>query len=197
LTYNTTTILLRLFWKLYLRLTGWKCNDPFPEGVKKFILIVAPHTSGQDFIIGIAFRTVLRLNYVRFLGKEELFKPPFGFLFRWLGGTPVKRTSSNNMVDQVVHLFNSHESFCIALAPEGTRQKVDRLKTGFYYIAKKAGVPIIMCGLDYENKLLRFSHPFFTTTDEQADFEKIISFFGPIKGKNPEHGLAHLQVSLK
>ncbi|MBS1656244.1 MAG: 1-acyl-sn-glycerol-3-phosphate acyltransferase [Bacteroidetes bacterium] len=187
--------MLRLFSKLYLRLKGWKQTDAFPEGQKKFILIIAPHTSSSDFFIGIAFRSVLRLTYIRFLGKEELFKPPFGFLFRWLGGTPVKRSSSNNMVDQVVNLFNNHEEFCIALAPEGTRKKVERLKTGFYFIAKKAKVPIIMCGLDYENKTLRFSEPFFTTADEKDDFNKIISFFGPIKGKKPEQGLAHLQVN--
>ncbi len=155
-------------------------------------MIVAPHTSNMDFVIGLAFRSLLRLTHIRFLGKKELFKLPFGFIFRMLGGTPVDRFSKHNMVDQVVTLFNSNDKFAIALSPEGTRKKVNRLRTGFYHIAKKAGVPVVMIGLDYSKKLLIVSDPFYATSNEAADFNHIINFFGPLKGKNPELGMGHM-----
>ncbi len=180
--------------KFFLRLSGWNTTPvgAFPVKERKYVIIVAPHTSNWDFVIGVFYRSVLRLEKARYLGKKELFKPPFGFLFRWLGGTPVDRTSSQNMVDEVVRLFNAHEEFALALSPEGTRKRVDRLRTGFYNIAKKAGVPIIMVALDFWNKQVIFSDPFYPTADQAQDFEKILLFFRPIKGKIPENGLAHL-----
>ena len=155
-------------------------------------MIVAPHTSSRDVIIGIAFRKVLHLERIRFLGKKELFKAPFGFIFRWLGGVPVDRFHNSNLVDEVVRLFNSKEEFIIALSPEGTRKKVDRLRTGFYHIAKNAAVPIVMLALDFEHKQLVFAEPFFTGDDEAADFKHILQFFGPVKGRHPELGIGHL-----
>lgn len=172
---------------------GWQTNLVFPYNhLPKYIVIVAPHTSAWDFIIGVAYRSVLGMEKARYLGKKELFKPPFGFIFRWLGGTPVDRTSSHNLVDQVAGMFDRHEEFAIALSPEGTRQKVEKLKTGFYFIAKKAGVPIIMVGLDYEGKRVIFSEPFMPTENQEKDFEHIVAFFRPIKGKFPEKSLGHL-----
>ncbi len=158
-------------------------------------MIVGPHTSNHDFIIGLAFRSVLRLTHVKFLGKKELFKPPFGFIFRWLGGTPVDRAGKHQLVEQVSALFQQKERFAVALAPEGTRKKVDRLRTGFYYIARKSGVPLIMIGLDYNSKQLIISPPFYTGEDEEEDMAQIIRFFGFLKGKNPEQGLSHLLKS--
>ena len=96
------------------------------------------------------------------------------------------------MVEQVVEKFNKADNLFIALSPEGTRKKVERLRTGFYYIAKKAKVPIIMVGLDYSKKELSVSDPFYTTDNEAADFRKIIEFFAPLKGYRPEQGMAHL-----
>lgn len=186
--------MFRLISVFLLRLAGWNTKPVgcFPVLPKKYVAIVAPHTSNWDFIIGILYRSVLRLEKAKYLGKKELFKPPFGFLFRWLGGTPVDRTTSQNMVDEVVKIFNTHDEFAIALSPEGTRKKVERLRTGFYNIARKANVPIIMVALDFENKRVIFSEPFTPTHDQAADFEKIISFFRPIQGKIPELGLGHL-----
>lgn len=180
--------------KVLLKVMGWKTHPvgPFPIHEKKYVIIVAPHTSGWDFIIGVLYRSALRLEKARYLGKQELFKPPFGFLFRWLGGTPVDRSTSSNLVDEVVKIFNQHEKFAIALSPEGTRQRVERLKTGFYNIARKAKVPIVMVGLDFRNKQVLFSAPFYTSDDQQADFNRIIDFFGPIEGRHPELGLAHM-----
>ncbi|HMP91336.1 MAG TPA: 1-acyl-sn-glycerol-3-phosphate acyltransferase [Phnomibacter sp.] len=183
---------MRWFWKIWLRANGWQIQGCLPDHLKKAVIIVAPHTSSMDFIVGVAVRSVRRMQYVRFLGKAELFKPPFGFIFRWLGGTPVYRSSQHNMVAQVVELFNSHENFIIALSPEGTRKKVERLRSGFYHIALQAKVPVVMAGLDFGKKQVVFSSPFMLSGNQQADFAKIISFFGPLQGKKPHLGLGHL-----
>lgn len=184
--------MLRIFCKLYLRLGHWKVAGQFPPSLKKAVVIVAPHTSGSDVIVSLAFRKVLHLERFKFLGKQELFKGPFGFIFRWLGGIPVDRFHHQGFVDQVVEMFNNKEEFIIGLSPEGTRKKVDRLRSGFYHIAKKAGVPIVMIGLDFANRQMIFAEPFSTTDNESADFDRILQFFGPIKGKHPELGVAHL-----
>jgi 1-acyl-sn-glycerol-3-phosphate acyltransferase len=181
------------FWKTAFRLSGWCVRDAYPKGIDKAVLIVAPHTSAWDFPLGLAARSFLELKHTHYLGKEELFKGPFGFLFRATGGYPVNRFNKEKMVDQVVELFNTHDKFILALSPEGTRKKVERLRTGFYHIAKKAGVPIVMVGFDFSKKEISIAPPFFAGQDEAADFKKIIQFFAPIKGKIPELGLAHLQ----
>ena len=184
--------MLRLLWKLYWKLSGWKVVGQFPYNYKKLVLIVAPHTSSKDVFVGFAARSILKIDNAHFLGKKELFDGPFGWLFRWLGGTPVDRFSNQGMVEQVAALFTQHDSFILAMAPEGTRKRVDKLRSGFYHIAKAAQVPIVMVGLDFENKRLVLGEAFFTSEDEVADFRRIIAFFAEIKGKNPELDLRHL-----
>ena len=184
--------MLRLLLKSYWKLSGWKVVGEFPYQYKKLVIIVAPHTSWKDVLVGFAGRSALKIDHAKFLGKKELFDGPFGWLFRWLGGTPVDRFSKQGMVEQVVSLFASRDSFLLAMAPEGTRKRVDKLRSGFYHIAKAAQVPIVMVGLDFENKRLVISDPFFTTHDEDADFRRIIAFFAEIKGKNPQLDLRHL-----
>ena len=107
-----------------------------------------------------------------------------------MGGSPVDRSKNNNMVDQVVQLFNSNEGFHLALSPEGTRTKVNKLKTGFYHIAKNAQVPLVMIALDFENRRVVFAEPFETGPEIKADFRKIIDFFKQYKGKIPEYGIS-------
>ncbi|MBL7843426.1 MAG: 1-acyl-sn-glycerol-3-phosphate acyltransferase [Cyclobacteriaceae bacterium] len=186
--------MFRVLASVILKLMGWKTTPvgSFPVQPKKYVLIVAPHTSGWDFIIGVMYRSVLRLTKSRYLGKAELFRPPFGFFFRWLGGTPVDRSTSQNMVDQVAQLFDQHDELAVALSPEGTRQRVDRLRTGFYNIAKKANVPIVMVGFDFKNKQVIFSDPFYPSEDQQQDFNNILRFLGPVEGKHADKGLKHL-----
>ena len=184
------------FWKIVFFIMGWKADKDFPHHIKKAIVIAGPHTSAWDFIIGVGFRSALRMKNGKFLGKDALFKGPFGFIFHWLGVTPVDRFSKNGVVDQVVEKFNSSDSLLLGLSPEGTRKKVDQLRTGFYFMAQKANVPIIMMGLDYENKRITISEPFYTTNNQEEDFKKIIRFFAPIKGKRPELGMQHLLKSL-
>lgn len=182
----------RLFWIIFLKLNGWNTDVLFPKIIKKAVVIVGPHTSSWDFVIGIAYRSVSRIKHSKFLGKSQLFKWPYGFIFRSLGGIPVDRKSNHNIVEQVAELFNKNDEFLLALAPEGTRKKVDKLKTGFYYIAKAAHVPIVMAGIDFEKKTLTYAEPFFPTENEAEDFKTIINFFASIKGKNPDQGVAHL-----
>ena len=176
----------------FLRLGHWKAVGSFPPSLKKAVVIIAPHTSGRDMIICLAFRKALHLERFKFIGKKELFRPPFGFLFRWVGGIPADRSISTNLVTQVVHCFEVNPEFIIALSPEGTRKKVDRLRTGFYHIAKKAAVPIVMIGLDYGKKQLEFAAPFYAGNDEKTDLGHVLSFFGLMKGRHPEMGLEHL-----
>ncbi len=183
---------MRLLWSLYLRIRGWTLKGSFPYHLPKAVVIVGPHTSAWDFVIGLAYRSKLQLQHLKYLGKDSLFSGPFGFFFRKLGGYPVDRSGKHNMVEQVVSLFNSHENFVLALSPEGTRKKVERLKTGFYQIAKQAKVPIVMVAFDFSKREVSIAEPFFTTDDEAADFRHILDFYATVKGKIPANGLAHL-----
>lgn len=169
---------------IFKTILGWKLVGDFPKDIKKYIVIAAPHTSWQDFPIGILARNTSGIK-INFIGKNSLFKGPFGFIFRSLGGTPVDRTKSNNLVDAIVDVFNSKEVFRLALSPEGTRKKTAKWKTGFYYIAKGAKVPIVMATLDFKNKQVKFSEPYYTTDDKEKDFEYFQSFFTSEMAKNP------------
>jgi 1-acyl-sn-glycerol-3-phosphate acyltransferase len=189
--------MLRWFWKLYWKRSGWKFIGEYPYKIKKLVIAAAPHTSSSDVWIGLAARSVLKIEHVKFLGKKELFKYGLGWLFRSLGAVPVDRSAPNGVVGEVVEMFDKNENFTIALAPEGTRKKVDKLKSGFYQIAKQAKVPILLVGIDFGNKAIRFSDLIHTTSDESADFNKIIEFFAPIEGKHPDQGLMHLLKSDK
>lgn len=157
------------------------------------ILVVAPHTSWKDIIIGFVTRDQLKIKDAKFLGKKELFDGPFGFMFRWLGGVPVDRSSNKGMVEQVAKLFCENENFLLGMSPEGTRKKVDKLRSGFYHIAKLAQVPILPVGFDYEKKQIIIGESFFTGEDEQADLSKLIQFYSTIKGAHPHLDLRHMK----
>jgi 1-acyl-sn-glycerol-3-phosphate acyltransferase len=155
-----------------------------PE-LNKFLIIVEPHTSWQDFAIGILAKYVISLK-ANFVGKASLFNPPFGFLFRWLGGAPIDRSKSNNKVQAIIDTFNEKEHFILAMSPKGTRKKSDRWKTGFYYIAKGADIPVVMITLDFKNKQLKISEPYYLTDNKDQDFEHFHNYFKDIVGKHPE-----------
>ncbi len=164
----------------------WKIEGNFPKQEKKFLIIFAPHTHWQDFFLGLATKWVkgLKANYA---GKSSLFEPPFGFIFRWFGGVPINRTATGNKVDAIVQLFKARDEFVLAMSPEGTRKKVVKWKTGFYYIAKGADIPIIMVALDFKNKVIRISKPYRTTENKEQDFADIRKYFEGIIGKVPEY----------
>ena len=167
---------------IYFKLMGWTVNGEFPLHIKKCVVPVVPHTSWHDFYIGILIRNVWKAE-VNFVGKKSLFKAPYGWYFRWMGGAPIDRTKSTDFVTAIAKVFDKKEVFRLALAPEGTRKKVERLKTGFYYIAKAAKVPIVMVAFDFENKQVKVAEAFFTSEDIDADFEKINNFYKGVKGK--------------
>jgi 1-acyl-sn-glycerol-3-phosphate acyltransferase len=150
---------------------------------------MAPHTANFDFLLGLMVRSVLGITSTKFLGKSQLFKFPHGFIFRALGGYPVIRTRDNNLVDAVTDIFSQHEKFSIALAPEGTRSKVSRLKTGFYHIAKKAHIPIYAVGFDYSTKSIRIRKPFHPSDNFEEDMRELLIYYSAMKGKNPELGV--------
>ena len=168
-------------WRMLLSALGWKTIGELPVNEKKMIIIVAPHTSNWDFVMGVIIRGAMGFK-ANFLGKKSLFKKPFGSIFTGLGGIPVDRSVSQNMVEQVVDIANKRSTFILAIAPEGTRGKVKKWRTGFYYIALKANIPIIMCQLDYEHKKARFLDPFHPTGNIDQDLRYIQSQFRGVKG---------------
>lgn len=170
---------------IYFKLLGWQVVGDVrisKDSVKKAIIITVPHTSWHDFYIAILLRSVLGIK-TNYIGKKELFVFPIGCFFRTLGGIPIDRNTKENKVDIIAKLFEEKEEFRMTLAPEGTRKKVDKWRTGFYYIAKKAKVPIIMITLDFENKQNKISKPFYPTDDVASDFKFMRNFFKDVKGK--------------
>ena len=181
--------MIRWFLKWAFETAGWKIEGGLPADEKKFIIIIAPHTSLWDFPVGICVRAIVRAK-VSYLAKKELFKFPLSVFLRWLGGHPVDRGKSGKLVDAVVDIYNSRESFAIALTPEGTRKQVSKFKTGFYYIARKAKIPIVMIGFDYSKKVVKFHEPVFVSDNQQQDMEMIMGFFKDFQGRHPELGIS-------
>ncbi len=151
-------------------------------------MIVAPHTSNWDFFIGIAARSILRID-TRYVAKKELFRFPFGWFFRKLGGYPVDRSKTSNFVDAVADLFKKNPDFAICLTPEGTRSYAPKWKSGFYYIALKAGLPIVMVGFNYALKVVEVEPPFMPSGDIDKDMEFMMNHYRAIPGKFPEKGI--------
>jgi 1-acyl-sn-glycerol-3-phosphate acyltransferase len=172
--------------RVILRFFGWKIKDKLPP-LSKYVLIGAPHTSNWDGILMILVIWALPLK-LTWVGKDSLFRWPLGWFMRSLGGIPVNRRAKNNFTQQMIQEFSQREQLYLAIAPEGTRSKTKRWKTGFYYIALGAGVPIVLASLDYENKEVGLEKLLVPTSELSADFEIIRAFYAPFKGKNP-----HLQ----
>ncbi|TYB73175.1 1-acyl-sn-glycerol-3-phosphate acyltransferase [Bizionia myxarmorum] len=170
---------------IYFKVLGWRVtgNVNFSQDtVKKAVLIAVPHTSWHDFYIGVLLRKVSHLKS-NFIAKKELFMGPIGWYLKAIGGAPIDRGNKQNKVEAIAQLFEEHDEFRLALAPEGTRKKVNEWRTGFYYIAKAANVPIIMFTLDFKNKQNNISEPFYPTDNLEADFEFMKAFFKGVEGK--------------
>ncbi len=175
--------------KLILRLWGWKITGQYPRDLAKVVIAVAPHTSNWDFPVGVLVNSAgkYRANYV---GKHTIFRWPFGYLFRWLGGIPVDRSKRHNFVSATAEAFQREPRFHLVMAPEGTRKKVDKFKTGFYHIARLAQVPICLCTFHWGTKEVHFDPQLFYPTDnEEADMAYIWNYFKGIPGANPEQGI--------
>lgn len=171
---------------IYFKILKWSLQGDFPSHIKKCVIIVVPHTSWWDFLLGLLVRNVWQ-EEINYIGKKSLFDSPFGWFFRWTGGTPIDRSKSNDTVAAIAQVFEQKEKFRLALSPEGTRKKVTQWKTGFYFIAKAAKVPVVMVAFDYGNKLIKVSKPYFPTEDQKADFQQFEAFFKGVKGKVAEN----------
>ena len=178
--------LLRAFSVGFLKLTGWKIEGSLPPGATKSVLIAAPHTSNWDLPYTLMVAFALRLN-VYWMGKEQLFKPPLRGLMMWLGGIPVAREKSNNLVAaSVLAIQRADGPVQLIVPPEGTRNKTRYWKTGFYYIALGAQVPIVMAYMDYKRKISGLGPVFVPSGDLEADMAAIKTFYASFKGKNAD-----------
>ncbi|MFZ6676196.1 lysophospholipid acyltransferase family protein [Undibacterium sp. Xuan67W] len=169
---------------LCLRLMGWTVEGNAPAA-PKYVLIAAPHTSNWDFPVTLMVCFALRLN-VYWMGKASLFPPVVGAVMRWLGGIPVNRERSGNLVQGTVDAFQQNQRLTVIVPPEGTRGKVTHWKTGFYYIAQGAGVPIALGYLDFKRKAGGIGRMFELSGDITADMTQIQAFYEGITGKNPK-----------
>jgi hypothetical protein len=168
-----------------LRVMGWRFEGNRPEGLDKFVIIAAPHTSNWDLPLMLACAYISDTD-ISWLGKHTLFRSFGKPFFSWLGGVPVDRTAPRGMVQQVVDVFNENERLAIAIPPTGTRKKTTGWKTGFYYIAHGANVPIVMSYLDFGTKRAGFGGVVTPSGDIDADFELFKAFYAGKQGKYPE-----------
>lgn len=175
----------QLYKFIFFKLMGWKIVGIENAEVKKCILMVMPHTSNHDFYLGIFTRGIsgLEMNWV---GKKELFKFPFGYYFRSVGGEPLDRSGGLNKVESIAAIFERKEVFRLAVAPEGTRKKVDEIKSGFYYIALKANIPIVPVAFDWGKKEVNLGTPFFPTGNYEADLQVLKKHYDGVVAKIPE-----------
>jgi len=170
----------RVLGRAYLQLSGWRIAGAFPAD-PKYVVIVAPHTSNWDFMVGAAVVFGLELR-ASWLGKHTLFKRPFRSFLRWMGGIPVDRSASQGMVGECVRAFEAAPALMLALAPEGTRKGVSQWKTGFYRIAVQAGVPILPVGFDYREHVVRVMPLFHPSGNLEADLPRIQALFSQVHG---------------
>ena len=171
---------------IFYNLMGWKIKGCMNPEINKSVLIVVPHTSWHDFYIGLLTRGVLGLE-INFVAKKELFVFPFHFYFKWMGGAPLNRFENKNTVENIALLFRERKTFRLAISPEGTRKKVAEWKSGFYYIALKAEVPIIPIAFDYKNKEVIFHPEFYPTGNSNTDFEFLKKYYKNVQGRVPEN----------
>jgi len=168
---------------LFLQCMGWRVAGGLPE-TKKWVAIGAPHTSNWDFPLMVTASWVMGVR-LRWMGKAVLFKGPWGFFMRALGGISVDRTQSNDMVQQMAAWFEKEEGLVVAIPPSGTRAFRDHWKTGFYFIAEKARVPIGLGVLDFTEKAVGFAGVMMPSGDIDQDFQLLQEFYAPIGAKDP------------
>lgn len=170
----------------FLKLTGWRIEGELPAEATRSVLIAAPHTSNWDLPYTLMVAFALNLN-VYWMGKQSIFRPPFRGLMKWLGGIPVNREQSTNLVAASAQAIREASgSLQLIVPPEGTRSKTRYWKTGFYYIALGAGVPIVMAYMDYATKRSGLGPIFMPTGNIEADMSAIKAFYAPFKGKNAD-----------
>jgi 1-acyl-sn-glycerol-3-phosphate acyltransferase len=161
---------------------GWQVAGTFPD-CAKLVLIAAPHTSWWDGVWGLLFKVALGID-IAFMAKRELFRGPLGWLLRRLGGMPIERSAAHGLVEQIVARVRSAPRLWIGIAPQGTRRRSDHWKTGFWHIARRAGVPILPVAFDYAAKTIRIGPLFQPSADLAADLASLTAFYAPFRGRN-------------
>ncbi len=180
---------------IILNFSGWKTKGKLPDD-PKFVLIAAPHTSNWDlpFMLFIAFALRAKIYW---MGKDAIFRRPFGPFFRWLGGIPIDRSKKNNVVAQSLEQFHLNQTLILAVPPAGTRKRVMYWKTGFYHIAHGAKVPVVCAFLDYRKKIGGIGPVIRPTGNIEADMIKIRYFYKDISGKYPLKSIASAGIKAK
>lgn len=184
---RTNSTFFQLLGKILLPLIGWKVEGNVPS-IKKFVLIVAPHTSNWDLPIGLICAHALGLLANRrygFMAKASVFRGPFDSLMKWLGGIPIQRDAAQEIVQQFVDIFNQSDELMLVITPEGTRKHRPYWKSGFYRIALKANVPIVMAYLDYKRHAAGVGPTLMPTGFISEDLEVIRKFFSTVTAKFP------------
>ena len=164
---------------------GWgtDISETCPD---KCIICLAPHTSNWDFIIGTLYNGAESLE-CGFLMKKDWFFWPMGSIFRRMGGIPVNRQKHTSMTDTLAEQIRQADTFRLCITPEGTRKRVEEWKRGFYIIAQKAQIPILLYGIDYEKKLIKCTKTVVTTGNMDSDMQQIKLYFKDFKGRKPEN----------
>jgi 1-acyl-sn-glycerol-3-phosphate acyltransferase len=174
--------------KWVLDTLGWRLEGMDQLFVPKCIIAIAPHTSQWDVVLLIFVRAAIGLRS-NFIVKKEAFFFPLNIILHWLKAEKVDRSGGKNTVDAVVEVFKRKDEFRLTIAPEGTRKPTNSFRSGFYHMARKAGVPIMLLGMDYERKLVKVAKPFIPTEDMESDFSAIHQYFKGFRGLHPERGL--------
>lgn len=173
---------MRWIGRTVLAVMGWRVEGALPD-LPKFVVAVAPHTSNWDFVVGAAAMFALDLR-LAFISKHTLFRWPFRGALRWMGAIPVDRSSHHGIVGESVAAFERMERRILVIAPEGTRRKVERFKTGFLHIARGARVPVALATLDYGARCVRLGPAFEVGEDIEEERRRTEAFFAPIRGKH-------------
>jgi len=174
------------FFKWFYKVRGWTVGNNLPPEIKKCVMIVAPHTSGWDFVNGMGAKLWLNLD-VRYLAKKELFKWPLKKMFVKFGGVEVDRGSNQGLTEAIIDYLNSQETAAVVFAAEGTRRRVTKWKKGFYYAAMSAKVPIVMSYIDYRKKEAGIGPWFNPSGDQKKDFAIIREFYSHVTPCKPEN----------
>ena len=178
------SVISRTIGRGMLAVMGWRVTGAIPDR-PKLVIIAAPHTSNWDFFVAIAAKLALGID-VRWLGKDSLFAGPLGLVMRALGGLPVDRSSSHDVVSQIVERFARADRLVIGIAPEGTRKRVERWRTGFYHIAHGAGVPIVPVALNFGERAIQLGEPFVPSGDVEKDVAALQQRFVGVRGRTRE-----------
>jgi 1-acyl-sn-glycerol-3-phosphate acyltransferase len=186
--------------KLIFKLSGWKITHHLPTEIKKCVIVVAPHTSNWDFVFGMGALQIMKLR-PRFVIKKEWMRFPFKRLMNSLGALPIDRNAKNKLgenkgtVEAMADLFNDYHELRLIITPEGTRKRVEKWKTGFYYVALKAHVPLALGIMNYEKRECGIVKIIYPTGDFTLDMKQVMDFYKDAKPKNPANFSVDLELS--